>query len=125
MILTELKEEELKEQEDRLKKEFKFISSKLLSILFYFSLFFLVLIYLFLLSQKTSLERKYSDNNEVLRMIRNEISIYQDLITTYSSIDHISRKLGLKELFFPREIWYIYGNDLVNIGGSNVDSRND
>ncbi|MEN3014878.1 MAG: hypothetical protein ABDH21_02305 [bacterium] len=121
MILTELNEEELKEQELKVKKEIRFIVSKISSITFYLTFFFLVLTYLFLLAKKSDLEKRYSQNIQHLKVIENQISIYSDLLTTQLSIDTITKKLKIQKLFLPEEIWYIYQNQMIKIGGKDVD----
>ncbi|MCS7243951.1 MAG: hypothetical protein RMJ36_04375 [Candidatus Calescibacterium sp.] len=117
MILTELSEEKLKEEEEKIKKEFRFIFSRLFNVFYYFLLFTLVLAYIFLLSEKNKIEKQYSYNQEILKMVHNEIDIYNNIITRYSSVDIIKKKIGTTELFLPREIWYIYDNGLIKLKG--------
>lgn len=117
MILTEFNEERLKEEEEKIKKEFKFIFSRILHLAFYFLLFFLIISYVFLLSEKSRLERKYSFNQEVLKMIDNEIEIYSSIITTYSSVDSIKKKIGITRFYLPKEIYYIYKEGVIVLMG--------
>ncbi len=117
MILIELSEEELKEEEEKIKKEFRFIFSKFINVGFYLLFFALVLVYIFLLSVKNNLEREYSSNQELLKILNNDLSIYTDLITSFGSIDNIKKKLGIKKLYVPTQIWLLYDNDKIMIKG--------
>lgn len=115
MILIELSEEGLKEEEEKIKKEFRFIFTKFINIAFYLIFFTLVLIYIFLLSLKNNLEREYSSNQELLKILNNDVSIYTDLITSFGSIDSIKKRLGIRKLYVPAQIWFIYDNDKIMI----------
>lgn len=117
MILTELSEEELRESEKKIKNELKFILSKIAYIFFYLGIFLLVVIYIYFLAEKSRVEKVYSTNQEILKNLELEIKIQNNLITTYSSIKAIKKRLNTKDFFLPQNIWYIYENDLIKLKG--------
>ncbi|MFN4220331.1 MAG: hypothetical protein ACK4GJ_05370 [bacterium] len=117
MILTELSEEELKESEKKIRNEIKFLLSKLLNLSFYLLAFLLLITYIFVLSEKNKMERTFSSNQEILKNLDNDIKIHKSLLTTYTSVEHISKVLGIKRLYLPSEIWFIYDVKMVKIKG--------
>lgn len=117
MILTELSEEELRESEKKIKNEIKFLLSKLLNLVFYFLVFFLLITYIYILSEKSKLEKEFSSNQEILKNLDYDIKIYRSLLTTYTGMDSISKILGVKRVYLPAEIWYIYNDGILKIKG--------
>lgn len=117
MILTEFNEERLREEEEKIKKEFNFIFLRIVRLALYLLMFLLIIFYVFLLAQKSKLEREYSYNQEILKMINNEIEIYSSIITTYSSVDNIKKKIGVRKFYIPNQIYYIYNQEVIMLIG--------
>lgn len=118
MIFFEINEKSLKEEAEKTKKQINLIYNKLTMISIVIFNFFILIIFIYLISYNYSLSKKYSKLVNELQEITLNYKIFSSKLTTYYSKDYI-QKVIKTHLYLPSTFVFIYNNDKILINKLN------
>ena len=115
MIIFEIKENILKEESEKTQQKISFIYSKLTMFLTVLVNFFLLIIYLYLISYNYYLSKTYSNLVNKMKELDLNYKIFASKLTTYYSKDYIKKQINKNYLYLPLSFVFLYSNEKILI----------